>query len=95
MTYFDYDYKKEIEFCKANLPGLDWVKENFESDFDNDYRSLESFCFRRYYISEISFPLLCKEWVEDLVKYLNRKRVIEVGCGIGYLSYKIISSENY
>lgn len=50
---------------------------------------MESFKLRHKNIKLRGFPIITKETLESLTQILKGKRVIDIGCGTGYLSYHL------
>lgn len=67
----------------------DWVKLLGDANAFDPVAYLANYKLRNQYITNVGFPILTKEVAYQLRKGLASKRVIEVGCGSGYLSYTL------
>ncbi len=58
-------------------------------DFQNTLGMVGELALRERHIYEIGFPILTKEVAHYLACALHNKRVVEVGCGTGFLASKL------
>jgi hypothetical protein len=50
---------------------------------------MQHFKIRDKYIKEVGFPIYTTELIDELVIILSKHKVVEVGCGTGFLSYTL------
>lgn len=74
-----------------NLPKLQDIKSDNENIMQSSY-------FRCEYTDKYSFPIITQDLIEELHSIIQDKKVIELGCGSGYLAYwykKLHPDSNY
>lgn len=84
MTKVDW-----IGFCQSVgiVPTCQWVHHGRPSldHLRDKFREIAPYIARDVYVSEVSWAIYTKEYIESLARLLKGKRVLEVGAGRGVL----------
>lgn len=65
------------------------IPEKIPSEFTNQYSSFSFSILREHFIKIQGYPFVTKDWIKELSKLLRGKKVLEVMCGLGTISYAL------
>lgn len=92
-TYSDCDdiYVKMMELYDrvANKE----IPDEMPSEFINQYSYFSFSILREHFIKIQGYPFVSKDWIKELSKLLRGKKVLEIMCGLGTISYALKNEE--
>lgn len=84
----DYGISPDLPLTSSNLTNVLLTNDEFKQRYlEEDWDS--EFSYRRWFTHNVGWPIITKDFVDVLAVQLKGKRVADLGCGLGYLTYHL------